>query len=173
MSVDHTAALRASVSGRMTGAQWRTIVLASLGGALEFYDFIIYGIFAPSIAAAFFPGADARVSLILSFSVFAGGYLARPFGGMLLGALGDRFGRRGVFLFSLTAISASTVAMGATARLCVVGLRRDRSHGGAAFASGPLSRRGSCPAPSSMWSRRRLSGRASPVGSCSSVSTRA
>ena len=112
MSVDHTAALRASVSGRMTGAQWRTIVLASLGGALEFYDFIIYGIFAPSIAAAFFPGADARVSLILSFSVFAGGYLARPFGGMLLGALGDRFGRRGVFLFSLTAISASTVAMG-------------------------------------------------------------
>lgn len=112
MSVDHVTAQRAGDAGRLSGAQWRTIVLASLGRALEFYDFIIYGIFAPSIAAAFFPGTDARVSLILSFSVFAGGYLARPFGGMLLGALGDRFGRRGVFLFSLTAISASTVAMG-------------------------------------------------------------
>ncbi len=112
MSVDHAAALRAGDAGGLTGAQWRTIVLASLGGALEFYDFIIYGIFAPSIAATFFPGTDARVALVLAFSVFAGGYLARPFGGMLLGALGDRFGRRGVFLFSLTAISASTVAMG-------------------------------------------------------------
>ena len=112
MSVDDVTAQRTGDAGELTRAQWRTIVLASLGGALEFYDFIVYGIFAPSIAAAFFPGADARVSLILSFSVFAGGYLARPFGGMLLGALGDRFGRRGVFLFSLTAISASTVAMG-------------------------------------------------------------
>ncbi len=112
MSVDHVAARRAGGAGGLDGAQWRTIVLASLGGALEFYDFIIYGIFAPSIAAAFFPGTDARVALVLSFSVFAGGYLARPFGGMLLGALGDRFGRRRVFLFSLAAISASTVAMG-------------------------------------------------------------
>ncbi len=96
----------------LSGAQWRTIILASLGGALEFYDFIIYGVFAPSIAAAFFPSSDPLVGLVLTFSVFAGGYLARPFGGLLLGALGDRFGRRGIFLFSLAAISASTVAMG-------------------------------------------------------------
>ena len=102
----------AASGARLSGAQWRTIVLASLGGALEFYDFIIYGIFAPSIAAAFFPATDPRVGLVLTFSVFAGGYLARPFGGMLLGALGDRFGRRGVFIVSLAAISASTVAMG-------------------------------------------------------------
>ncbi|RYB07981.1 MFS transporter [Lichenibacterium ramalinae] len=105
-------AVRAPAAPGLTGAQWRTIVLASLGGALEFYDFIIYGIFVPSIAAAFFPASDPLVGLVLSFSVFAGGYLARPFGGLLLGALGDRFGRRGVFLFSLGAISASTVAMG-------------------------------------------------------------
>ncbi len=103
---------RAGTAPRLTGAQWRTIVLASLGGALEFYDFIIYGVFAPSIAAAFFPTSDPLAGLVLTFSVFAGGYLARPFGGLLLGALGDRFGRRGVFLFSLAAISASTVAMG-------------------------------------------------------------
>ena len=106
------AGRRGGASARLTGAQWRTIVLASLGGALEFYDFIVYGIFAPSIAAAFFPGTDPLVGLVLSYSVFAGGYLARPLGGVLLGALGDRFGRRGVFLFSLAAISTSTVLMG-------------------------------------------------------------
>ncbi len=112
MPSNDAVALRSREAGGLTGPQWRTIVLASLGGALEFYDFIIYGIFAQSIAAAFFPATDPRVSLVLSFSVFAGGYLARPFGGMLLGALGDRFGRRGVFLFSLGAVSISTVLMG-------------------------------------------------------------
>ncbi len=103
---------RAGAGGRLTRTQWHTIVLASLGGALEFYDFIVYGIFAPAIAAAFFPATDPAVGLVLSYAIFAGGYLARPLGGLLLGALGDRFGRRGVFLFSLAAISASTVLMG-------------------------------------------------------------
>ena len=112
MSSDDATALPSREARGLTGPQWRTIVLASLGGALEFYDFIIYGIFAQSIATAFFPTGDPRVSLVLSFSVFAGGYLARPFGGMLLGALGDRFGRRGVFLFSLGAVSTATVLMG-------------------------------------------------------------
>ena len=99
-------------TGRLSGAQWRTIVLASLGGALEFYDFIAYGIFAGAIGATFFPKSDPLAQQVAAFSIFAGGYLARPFGGLLLGALGDRFGRRGVFLFSLAAISASTVLMG-------------------------------------------------------------
>ncbi len=112
MPSDDVMALPSQEARSLTGPQWRTIVLASLGGALEFYDFIIYGIFAQSIAKAFFPTSDPRVSLVLSFSVFAGGYLARPFGGMLLGALGDRFGRRGVFLFSLGAVSTATVLMG-------------------------------------------------------------
>jgi MHS family proline/betaine transporter-like MFS transporter len=112
MSSDDAMALPSREVRGLTGPQWRTIVLASLGGALEFYDFIIYGIFAQSIATAFFPTTDPRVSLVLSFSVFAGGYLARPFGGVVLGALGDRFGRRGVFLFSLGAVSTATVLMG-------------------------------------------------------------
>lgn len=97
---------------RLTGAQWRTIVLASLGGALEFYDFIVYGVFAPSIAAAFFPASDPHAGLVLTYSVFAGGYLVRPLGGVLFGTLGDRFGRRPVFLISLLVVSGTTVAMG-------------------------------------------------------------
>ena len=90
---------------------WRTLVLASLGGALEFYDFILYGIFAPAIGAAFFPATDPLVALVLSFSVFAVGYLARPLGGLVLGSLGDRAGRRPVFLRSLLAISVITLTI--------------------------------------------------------------
>ena len=103
---------RAATADRLSAAQWRTIVLASLGGALEFYDFIVYGVFAGAIASAFFPATDPLVGQVLTFSIFAGGYLARPFGGMMLGALGDRFGRRSVFLASLGLVSGSTVLMG-------------------------------------------------------------
>ena len=79
---------------------------------MEFYDFIIYGVFTQSIAAAFFPVSDPLVSLALSFAVFAGGYLARPLGGLLFGTVGDQAGRRKVFLLSVLLISGSTTLMG-------------------------------------------------------------
>jgi MHS family proline/betaine transporter-like MFS transporter len=96
----------------LTRAQWKTVILASLGGSLEFYDFIIYGVFAQYIAAAFFPATDRLVSLILVFSVFGVGYLARPVGGIILSHFGDKYGRRKVFIGSLLVISASTFAIG-------------------------------------------------------------
>ena len=96
----------------LTGAQWKTVILASLGGSLEFLDFILYGVFAQYIAAAFFPVTDRLVSLILGFSVFGAGYLARPLGGMVLSHFGDKYGRRRVFTGSLFVISLSTFAIG-------------------------------------------------------------
>ena len=91
---------------------WRMIILASLGGSLEFYDFIVYGVFAQYIAAAFFPLTDRLVSLILTFSVFAVGYFARPAGGIILSHFGDKYGRRKVFIGSLFAISLCTFSIG-------------------------------------------------------------
>jgi len=90
-----------SSARNLSRSQWRVVALASLGGSLEFYDFVIYGIFAQYIARQFFPADDPTVSLILSFSVLALGFLARPLGGIVLSGLGDRFGRRPVFLGSL------------------------------------------------------------------------
>ena len=52
----------------LSRSQWRVVALASLGGSLEYYDFVIYGIFAQYIAHQFFPTDDPSVSLILSFS---------------------------------------------------------------------------------------------------------
>ena len=57
---------------------WRIVLLASLGGTLEFYDFVIFGIFAKDIADAIFPNPTPLISLMVSFAAFAAGYLARP-----------------------------------------------------------------------------------------------
>jgi MFS family permease len=90
----------------------RIVFLASLGGTLEFYDFVIFGVFAKDIADAIFPNRSPMVSLMASFGAFATGYLARPIGGIVLSHFGDRFGRRRVFLWSLFVMSAATVGMG-------------------------------------------------------------
>ena len=91
---------------------WRIVLLASLGGTLEFYDFVIFGIFARDIAAAFFPSSSPLVSLMASFAAFAAGYLARPIGGVVLSHYGDRYGRRRVFLGSVFVMSGATLGMG-------------------------------------------------------------
>ena len=85
--------------------------MAALGGGLEYYDFVIYGIFAQGMAAAFFPASDPLTSLSLSLAVFAVGYLARPFGGMLLSHFGDRYGRKRAFVATLFVMSICTLAI--------------------------------------------------------------
>jgi len=96
----------------LSPAGWRIVLLASLGGTLEFYDFVIFGIFARDIADAIFPIGSPLVSLMASFAAFASGYLARPIGGIVLSHYGDRHGRRRVFLWSVFVMSGATLGMG-------------------------------------------------------------
>ncbi|MBR0896776.1 MFS transporter [Bradyrhizobium tropiciagri] len=106
----------------LAGLDWKTISLASIGGGLEFYDFIAYGVFAQYIAKAFFPAEDPAVSLVNTFAVFAVGYLSRPFGGVLFSHVGDTFGRRRAFLISLITMTAATMAMAAVPAYETIGL---------------------------------------------------
>jgi len=101
-----------TASDRITAAGWKIVLLASLGGTLEFYDFVIFGVFARDIAQAVFPNTDPIVSLLASFATFAVGYLARPIGGIVLSHYGDRYGRRQVFLWSVFVMSGATLGMG-------------------------------------------------------------
>ena len=96
----------------LTRRQWRMVVLAALGGGLEYYDFIVYGIFAQAIAAAFFPAGAPAAALTLSLAVFAVGYLARPLGGMVSSHFGDRYGRKTVFVVTVFTMSLCTLAIG-------------------------------------------------------------
>ena len=63
---------------RITRAGWRIVLLASLGGTLEFYDFVVFGIFAKDIADTIFPNPTPLISLIQSYATFAVGYSRGP-----------------------------------------------------------------------------------------------
>jgi len=84
-------------------------------------DFIIYGVFAREIATQFFPATDPVASLIGAFGVFALGYVS-PLGSAILNSLGDRFGRRVVFLVSVLAMSATTIGIGLVPGYAAIGM---------------------------------------------------
>ena len=66
------------MSDRISSASWRIVLLASLGGTLEFYDFVIFGVFARDIAAVVFPNASPIVSLMASFVGRIGSLIVAP-----------------------------------------------------------------------------------------------
>ena len=95
----------------MTYDQKRLLLLSSLGGVLELYDFVIYALMANYISINFFPSDNNVTSLIGTFATFAIGYLARPLGGVLFGHFGDRFGRKQTFAFSILMMALATLGI--------------------------------------------------------------
>ena len=130
-----------TASDRIGAAGWRLVLLASLGGALEFYDFVIFGIFARDIADAVFPLADPLASLMASFGAFAAGYLARPIGGIVLAHYGDRYGRRKVFIWSVAVMSVGDAGHRPRAAARADRRGRQRVDGDPAAGAGFLSGR--------------------------------
>ncbi len=86
--------------------------VTSLGGFLEFYDFIIYALMAEYISANFFPSYDHYSSLLATFATFSAGYLARPLGGLVFGHFGDRYGRKPTFILTVLLMALSTAMIG-------------------------------------------------------------
>ena len=89
----------------------RDVIAATIGNALEFYDFLVYALFAIQIGHALFPAGSAYVSLMLSLATFGAGFLTRPLGALVLGAYADKVGRRPAMLLSLVMIGASMVGL--------------------------------------------------------------
>jgi MFS transporter, MHS family, proline/betaine transporter len=89
----------------------RLIVATSIGNALEWYDITVYGYFAVYISKAFFPNDNQTTSLLLTFGTFGLAYLARPIGGLVLGAYADRHGRKASLLISIVLMTLGTVAV--------------------------------------------------------------
>ena len=94
-----------------SGLKPRHIVGAVIGNALEFYDFLIYALFAIQIGHAFFPTSSAYGSLMLSLATFGAGFATRPLGGIVLGLYADRAGRKPAMRLCLILIGASITAM--------------------------------------------------------------
>ncbi|MBB2155750.1 MFS transporter [Gluconacetobacter diazotrophicus] len=100
-------------TGSLTWGELRTLALATLGGALEFYDFVIFAYFAKIIAQHFFPAIQPDwLRQTETFGLFGAGYLARPLGGVVMAHFGDRHGRKKMFAFSVLLMAAPTLLMG-------------------------------------------------------------
>lgn len=95
-----------------TFKQKNMLFLSALGGALEFYDFIIYIFLAPIIEKVFFADSSAYLATIKTLAIFAIGYLFRPLGGIIFSHFGDRYGRKVVFLLTVIFMAVPSFAMG-------------------------------------------------------------
>lgn len=100
----------------------RTVVAATSGNVLEWYDFVAYGFLAPLIADAFFPSDNQVASLLGAFGALAAGYAARPVGSVIFGHIGDRIGRKPALLISVLIMGAGTVLIGALPTYAQIGI---------------------------------------------------
>lgn len=111
-----TVSVPAELAGMSQGAAekkniTRLIVATSIGNALEWYDIAVYGYFAVYISKAFFPNDDPTTSLLLTFGTFGLAFLARPIGGVVLGAYADRHGRKASLMISIVLMTVGTFAI--------------------------------------------------------------
>ncbi len=90
----------------------RTALAGLIGNVLEWFDFAVYGYFASDIGKQFFPQSDRSAQQLLAFTVFALGFLARPVGGLVLGLVGDRIGRRALLTLSIALMGVATLLLG-------------------------------------------------------------
>jgi MHS family proline/betaine transporter-like MFS transporter len=99
----------------------RTIMAASVGNVLEFYDFTVFGYFATQIATAFFPDAH-KTGLLLAFGTYGVSFLARPLGAVFLGSYADRRGRRASLTLSILLMTLGTLMIAAMPGYATIGV---------------------------------------------------
>jgi MFS transporter, MHS family, proline/betaine transporter len=102
--------------------QRKNLRVAVVANVLEWYDFGLYGYFAPIIGQLFFPSEDKLASLIATFAVFALGYVARPLGGVVFGHYGDRVSRHRALIVSIVLMAAATTLLGLLPTYAQVGI---------------------------------------------------
>jgi len=90
----------------------RVIIASSAGTAFEWYDFFIFGSLAPVISKVFFAGLDPTSALLAALALFGAGFVFRPLGALIFGVIGDRLGRKGAFLITVSLMGAATFLIG-------------------------------------------------------------
>jgi MFS family permease len=90
----------------------RVVIASSAGTAFEWYDFFIFGSLAPVFSKVFFGGLDPTPALIAALALFAAGFAFRPLGALIFGVIGDRLGRKGAFLITVSLMGGATFLIG-------------------------------------------------------------
>ncbi len=94
-------------------ASMRTVIAASSAGtAFEWYDFFVFGSLSALIGKNFFSGLDETAGLLAALALFGVGFFFRPIGALIFGHIGDRVGRKGAFLLTVTLMGGATFAIG-------------------------------------------------------------
>jgi len=101
---------------------FRAAIAGAIGNAMEWYDFTVYGFFAATIGSLFFPSQSHLGSLLASFAAFAVGFVVRPFGALVFGHIGDKFGRRVALWTSVVCMAVPTFMMGLLPTYAQVGV---------------------------------------------------
>ena len=100
----------------------RTIPSVSIGNALEWFDIVVYGFLAATIAKLFFPAGNDTVSLLLTLATFGVSFFMRPLGSVVLGAYADRAGRRQALTLSIALMMLGTFVIGVAPTYATIGL---------------------------------------------------
>ncbi|MFG2007131.1 MFS transporter [Spirillospora sp. NPDC048911] len=105
------------------GQPRKAALAAWIGSALEYYDFFIYGTAAALVfGKVFFPGSEPAAGTLLALATFGVGYLARPVGALVLGHVGDRFGRKKVLVLTVMLMGVATFLVGCLPTYAQVGV---------------------------------------------------
>jgi MHS family proline/betaine transporter-like MFS transporter len=100
----------------------RLIVAATIGNIFEWFDFVVYGFFAVTLAEVFFPAGNPTVSLLITFGAFGLAYFVRPLGAIVVGGYTDRAGRKAGLLLSMALMMIGTTLMAVTPGFATIGL---------------------------------------------------
>src|SRR5208283_3370448 len=92
----------------MASLRKRAIIACGVGNFFELFDFVLYGFFAVPISQAFFPAGNDALALVNTFITFGVGFLFRPLGAVIIGAYGDRHGRRAALVVTVGLMAAAT-----------------------------------------------------------------
>lgn len=100
----------------------RVVVSSTIGNALEWFDFTVFGLFAGVIGKLFFPADDPRSSLLSTFAIFGIAFAARPLGGLVFGLYADKFGRKKALVVMITLMAIGTGMLGFLPTYAAIGI---------------------------------------------------
>lgn len=101
---------------------FRSTLAASAGGAIEWYDFVVLGLFAGILGQEFFPKDNIYIQNLLVFFVFASGYFTRPIGALIFGHIGDKYGRKKSLFYTMVFSGFSTSILALTPSYNQIGI---------------------------------------------------
>jgi MFS family permease len=111
-----------STSAAASHSYRKVAIAACFGTFLEWYDFLTFATLAVVFAPLFFPSSDPSTALLASLATFGVGMVVRPVGAAIFGSIGDRIGRRPVFMITITLMGIATVCVGFLPTYAQVGI---------------------------------------------------